>query len=41
MKLVIFATHPIQNQVSVWRELAQAPGFEIKVVYASDFSVKG
>lgn len=41
MKLVIFATHPIQNQVPVWRELAQARRIIIKVVYASDFSARG
>lgn len=41
IKLAVFATHPIQNQVPVWRELAKIPGLELKVIYASDFSVKG
>ena len=41
MKLAIFATHPIQNQVPAWRELAKIPDVDVKVVYASDFSVKG
>lgn len=41
IKLAVFATHPIQNQVPVWRELAQIADVKLKVVYASDFSVKG
>lgn len=41
IKLAVFATHPIQNQVPVWRELAKMPGIQLKVVYASDFSIKG
>jgi glycosyltransferase involved in cell wall biosynthesis len=41
IRLVIFATHPIQYFAPLWRELARRPGLEITVFYFSDHSVRG
>ncbi|HUS89460.1 MAG TPA: glycosyltransferase family 4 protein, partial [Desulfosporosinus sp.] len=41
MRLAIFATHPIQYQVPLWRLLAQSSGLEVAVFYFSDQSVCG
>ena len=40
-KLVVFATHPIQYQVPIWRALSSTPGLDLKVFYFSDHSVRG
>ena len=40
-KLAVCTTHPIQYQAPVWRCLAQEEGIELKVFFASDFSVRG
>lgn len=40
-RLAVFATHPIQYQVSVWRELAAAHNLDIVVHYFSDHSIRG
>ena len=37
----MIATHPIQYQVPLWRALAQIPGVQLRVLYASDCSVRG
>ena len=39
--LIIFETHPIQYRVPLYQELNKLIANKIKVVYASDFSVKG
>lgn len=39
--LGIFATHPIQYQVQLWRMLAARDDLRVRVYYASDSSVKG
>src|SRR5687768_17122677 len=39
MRLRIFATHPVQYHVALWRELAATPGLDIKVFYFSDQNV--
>ncbi len=39
-RLGIFATHPIQYQVPVWRLLSRAPGLEVRVFYFSDYGVR-
>ncbi len=41
MSLLIFATHPIQYHVPVYRLLQQEFNIEITVVFGSDFSVAG
>lgn len=41
MKIGIFATHPVQYQVPLWRRLNREPGLEVKVFYFSDHSVRG
>lgn len=41
MRLAVFATHPIQYQVPIWRELARTPGLDVVVHYFSDRSVRG
>ncbi len=41
MRLAIFATHPIQYQAPLWRELARTPGLDVVVYYFSDQSVRG
>ena len=40
-KIAIFATHPIQYQVPLWRLLAAHPEFEVQVCYGTDMSVRG
>ena len=40
-KLAVCTTHPIQYQAPVWRHLSTQPDIELKVFFASDFSVKG
>ena len=40
-KLAIVATHPIQYQAPIWRELAGRPNLDVRVYYGSDFSVRG
>jgi len=41
IRLGVFATHPIQYQVALWRELARTPGLDVVVHYFSDASVRG
>ncbi len=41
MKLGIFATHPIQYQAPLWRNLATRPGVDLTVYYFSDQSLRG
>ncbi len=40
-RLAVFATHPIQYQVPVWKALAAIPGLATVVHYFSDHSVRG
>ncbi len=40
MKLGIFATHPIQYQVPLWRELSKVPDWDMDVFYFSEQGVK-
>ena len=39
--LLIFETHPVQYHAPVYRMLAQEFGIPLKVIYGSDFSVRG
>ncbi len=39
MELVVFATHPIQYQVPIWRKLDQHHGVNSRVVYCCDHGV--
>jgi glycosyltransferase involved in cell wall biosynthesis len=41
MKVGIFATHPVQYHVPLWRGLAAAADLEVKVFYFSDQGVTG
>jgi glycosyltransferase involved in cell wall biosynthesis len=41
IRVAIFATHPIQYQVPLWRLLAARPEFEVHVCYGTDMSVRG
>jgi len=41
MTLLIIATHPVQYHAPVYRELQQHYNIPVKVIYASDFSVRG
>ena len=41
MKVGIFATHPVQYHVPLWRGLAMANELEVKVFYFSDQGVAG
>lgn len=41
IRLAVVATHPIQYQCPVWRELSQVPGLVLSVFFGSDFSVRG
>ena len=41
VRVAIFATHPIQYHVPIWRALSKTPGFEMTVYYFSDHSVRG
>ena len=41
IKLAIFATHPVQYHVALWRALASHPELSVTVFYLSDMSVKG
>ena len=41
IKVAIFATHPVQYHVPIWRTLANTPGFDVTVYYFSDHSVRG
>lgn len=40
-RLAVVTTHPIQYQCPIWRNLAGRPDLEVKVFFASDFSVRG
>lgn len=40
-KLSIFATHPVQYHVPIWRKLAATPELQVQVYYFSDHSVRG
>jgi glycosyltransferase involved in cell wall biosynthesis len=40
-RIGVFATHPIQYQVPIWRGLAALPGADVTVYYFSDQSVRG
>lgn len=41
LKLRIFATHPVQYHVPLWRALAAQPALDVQVFYFSDHSVRG
>jgi glycosyltransferase involved in cell wall biosynthesis len=41
IRLAIFATHPIQYYVPIYRVLARETDLELHVFFASDFSVRG
>ena len=41
MKLIIFETHPIQYRAPVYQEMEKIISGEFKVIFASDFSVRG
>lgn len=41
IRLAIFATHPIQYQVPIWRQLALTQDIKSKVFYISDHSIVG
>jgi glycosyltransferase involved in cell wall biosynthesis len=40
VKLCIFATHPVQYHVPLWRALARQPGVDSRVFYLSDHGVR-
>lgn len=40
-KLTVLETHPVQYHAPVYRCLAQTLGVELRVIYGSDFSVRG
>lgn len=40
-RLLILATHPIQYQCPLWRRVAQDQRLKVKVLFLSDFSVRG
>lgn len=40
-RLAIFATHPIQYQTPIWRALSLGSELDVRVFYASDFSLGG
>lgn len=39
-RLCIFATHPVQYHVPLWRALAAEPGLEVTVYYLSDHGIR-
>jgi len=41
VRIGVFATHPIQYQVPIWRGLAALPDTDVTVYYFSDRSVRG
>ncbi len=41
LRLGVFATHPIQYQVPIWRHLAASREVDLKVFYFSDHSIRG
>lgn len=41
IRLGIFATHPIQYHVPLWRKLASMDDLDVRVYYASDLSLRG
>jgi glycosyltransferase involved in cell wall biosynthesis len=41
VRLHIFATHPVQYHVPLWRALARRPELDVKVFYFNDQSVRG
>ena len=40
-RLALFATHPVQYHVPIWRGLAKTPGLEVTVYYFSNHSIRG
>lgn len=40
VKIGVFATHPVQYQVPLWRALARSPGADAAVYYFSDHGVR-
>lgn len=40
-KIAVLTSHPIQYQAPVWKNLAQLEDIEVKVFFASDFSIRG
>lgn len=40
-KLAIFATHPVQYLVPIWRGLASISGLDVTVFYFSDHNIRG
>jgi glycosyltransferase involved in cell wall biosynthesis len=40
-RLAVFATHPVQYHVPLWRELSRRAGLDVTVYYFSDHSVRG
>lgn len=41
IRLAVITTHPIQYQAPVWRRLSEFYGIQLRVFFASDFSVQG
>lgn len=41
VKLSVFATHPVQYQVPIWKGLAEHDSLDVKVNYFSDISIRG
>jgi glycosyltransferase involved in cell wall biosynthesis len=41
VRLRIFATHPVQYHVPLWRRLSEHPALDVKVFYFNDQSVRG
>lgn len=41
IRLAIFATHPVQYHVPIWRILTSLPHLDVMVYYFSDFSIRG
>lgn len=40
-KVLIFSTHPIQYHAPIWRGLNELDGFDVRVIYGTDMSVRG
>lgn len=41
IKVVVFSTHPTQYHAQLWREISQNKDFQVRVLYATDMSVRG
>lgn len=40
-KVLIFSTHPIQYHAPIWRGLNELEGFDVRIIYGTDMSVRG